>query len=82
MSPEERAELLRLYKKTGGGHIVLPDIEIQKYAALRQKEFQDRRAELIAELKPDKITLKYNAVRVVKDDVGDIIGWIADGNPD
>ncbi len=58
----------------------MPDAAIERYAALRQKEFQERRAELLAETDKETGKAKHKSVRVVKDDLGDIVGWIADGN--
>lgn len=67
MSPVERQNLLALYHKTGGGHITLSDADLTAYAALRKKEYQERRNEL-------KTQGKTN-IKPVKDEAGDIIGW-------
>lgn len=62
--------LLELYRKTRGGHVLLPENEFQEYAALRKKEYQDRRTELYTDPK-----VVCGSVKTVKDDAGDIIGF-------
>ena len=67
MMQEEITRLKELYRKTGGGHIILSDTEFIEYATLRKKEYQDRKAKLEQE--------EAKNIRPVKDDAGDIIGF-------
>lgn len=68
MKVMNKERLLILYKKTNGGHVLLSDEEYKEYANLRKEEYQERRSELIAQ--------GFKNIRPVKDDVGDIIGWM------
>lgn len=69
MEGNERARLIVIYRKTDGGHTQLSDEEYVEYAALRKKEYQDMKTELLTN--PNTAT-----VRAVKDDAGDIVGWV------
>lgn len=60
--------LLELYKKTQGGHVVLPEEEFEEYATLRKLEYQTRRGELEE--------LGCTDIRPHKDAQGDIIGFV------
>lgn len=60
--------LIKLYRKTQGGHVRLPDDELEEYATLRKLEYQTRRGELEQ--------LGCTDIRPHKDDTGDIVGWV------
>jgi hypothetical protein len=60
--------LLELYKKTQGGHVLLPDEELEEYGHLRKVEYQLRKVELEQ--------LGCTNIKPVKDDTGDIIGFM------
>ena len=60
--------LKNLYTKTNGGHTLLPEDEFIEYGELRRQEYQERKAELIANGCTD--------IHPVKDSQGDIVGWV------
>jgi len=74
MDKDKLTRLKKLYKKTGGGHIILSEDEFIEYAALRKQEYQERKAELIEKGATD--------IKAVKDDSDDIVGFVWQEIPD
>jgi len=66
MNSIQQARLQKLYRKTGGGHILLEREEYTEYAALRKQEYTEFRDDILA---------RGGKCNAVKDDAGDIIGF-------